>query len=47
MEVEWFILNKVIFLDRDGIINKKANEHEHITSISDFIILPKVKEAIE
>lgn len=39
-------MNKIIFLDRDGVINKKAPEHEHITKIEDFIILPRVKEAI-
>lgn len=40
-------MNKVLFLDRDGIINKKAKPHEHITKVEDFIILPKVKEALD
>ncbi len=28
---------KIAFLDRDGVINKKAPEHEYITSTTDFI----------
>ncbi len=28
---------KVVFLDRDGVINKKAKEHHYITSEEDFI----------
>lgn len=46
MAVEWFILNKIIFLDRDGVINRKAPPHQHIHSINDFIILPNVDNAL-
>ncbi len=28
---------KIVFLDRDGVINKKADEHCYITRIEDFI----------
>lgn len=40
-------MGKVLFLDRDGVINKKAPPHHHITSIEDFSILPGVKEALK
>lgn len=40
-------MNKILFLDRDGVINKKAPPHQHITSVDDFIILPKVYEALD
>lgn len=36
----------VIFLDRDGVINKPANPHEYITTWPDFVILPGVYEAL-
>lgn len=36
-----------MFLDRDGVINQKAPPHHHILSIKDFIILPRVKEALK
>ncbi len=29
---------KVAFLDRDGVINKKADEHCYITRLEDFVI---------
>lgn len=37
---------KVIFLDRDGVINKRAALHEYIVKPEDFIVLPGVFEAI-
>jgi histidinol-phosphate phosphatase family protein len=37
---------KIVFLDRDGVINKKAPEREYITSWNDFHFLPGVPEAI-
>ena len=46
MEVELFILHKTIFLDRDGVINCKAPEHDYIKNWQDFIFLPNVPEAI-
>lgn len=39
-------MDKILFLDRDGVINKKAPPHQHITTLDDFIILPNVKEAL-
>lgn len=42
---------KIAFLDRDGVINKKARDHEYITSVKDFTfnagifpVLKKLKE---
>ncbi len=40
-------MKKVIFLDRDGVINKKPAEHDYVKSLSEFIILPTVKEALQ
>lgn len=37
---------KVIFLDRDGVINKCAKEHEYINRWENFEFLEKVPEAI-
>jgi len=37
---------KVIFLDRDGVINKKAPKAEYVKSWDEFVFLPKAKEAI-
>lgn len=39
-------MDKILFLDRDGVINKKVPPHQHITTPDDFIILPNVKEAL-
>ena len=36
----------VIFLDRDGVINKPAPPHEYITDCADFAVLPGVYEAL-
>lgn len=47
MEVKLYTMDKILFLDRDGVINQKAPLHHHILSIKDFIILPRVKEALE
>ena len=38
---------KVIFLDRDGVINKKAPKAEYIKNWSEFEFLPKVIEAMK
>lgn len=48
MEAGWFILDKrrIIFLDRDGVINERAQPHHYIVEWKDFKILPKVCEAI-
>jgi histidinol-phosphate phosphatase family protein len=38
---------KVIFLDRDGVINKCAKEHEYITQWENFEFLENVLKAIK
>lgn len=38
---------KVIFLDRDGVINKKAPEHDYIKKWDEFEFLPDAIKAIE
>lgn len=40
-------MNKAIFLDRDGVINKKPAEHDYVKNWNEFIWLPKAKEAIK
>jgi histidinol-phosphate phosphatase family protein len=42
-EVDWIKIGprrKVCFLDRDGVINIKAPEHQYITSAKDFVLVP-------
>lgn len=39
-------MNKAVFLDRDGVINRKAPEGEYITRYEDLVILAGVAEAI-
>ena len=39
-------MNKAAFLDRDGVINKKAPGEGYITRSEDFQLLPGVAEAI-
>jgi D-glycero-D-manno-heptose 1,7-bisphosphate phosphatase len=39
-------MNKAVFLDRDGVINKKPEEGNYITSWDDFHILPGVADGI-
>lgn len=36
----------IIFLDRDGVINKYPGNFKYVESQKDFIFLPRVKEAI-
>ena len=36
----------VIFLDRDGVINKPARPHEYILDRESFVVLPGVYEAL-
>lgn len=38
--------HRCVFLDRDGVINKKAPEGDYIKSWGEFEFLPGVKEAI-
>lgn len=37
---------KTVFLDRDGVINQQAAEHEYIKSCEEFQLLPGVAKAI-
>ena len=39
-------MNKAIFLDRDGVINKRL-EGDYVKTLEEFKILPGVKEAIK
>jgi len=40
------MLNKAVFLDRDGVINRRAAKHEYITSWEEFKFLPNVLTAL-
>lgn len=37
---------KVVFLDRDGVINKYPGDRQYVTSLKKFNFLPNVKKAI-
>lgn len=37
---------KIAFLDRDGVINKKAEEHHYITQVKDFIFNEGIFEVV-
>jgi D-glycero-D-manno-heptose 1,7-bisphosphate phosphatase len=39
-------MNSAVFLDRDGVINRKAREGEYITSWEEMELLPGVAESI-
>jgi histidinol-phosphate phosphatase family protein len=36
----------VVFLDRDGVINQYPGHYKYVTSVSEFRLLPRVKEAL-
>jgi len=38
---------KILFLDRDGVINKKAAEHEYVTRVEDFIFNEGIFQILE
>ncbi len=40
-------MDKIVFLDRDGVINKKALPQEYVTSWNEFEFLQGVKEGIK
>ena len=40
-------MNKAVFLDRDGVINKKATPHEYIKKWEEFEFLSGVKTALK
>lgn len=39
-------MNRAIFLDRDGVINRKAPEGEYIVSRRELVLLPGVLDAV-
>lgn len=39
-------LTRAIFLDRDGVLNRKAPEGEYVTEVQDFVLLPDVLSAL-
>ena len=43
---KFFSDKKVIFLDRDGVINRKADEGDYVKNWDEFVFLPGVKESI-
>lgn len=43
---EYFRPKKTIFLDRDGVINRRPPKAEYITHWNEFVFLPRVKEAL-
>lgn len=44
----WYILaDKVVFLDRDGVINIKAKSHDYIKKWQEFRFLPLVAQSIK
>lgn len=44
---KYFRKRKVVFLDRDGVINKKSPKAQYITSWREFKFLPKAKKALK
>ncbi len=38
---------KIVFLDRDGVINRYPGDFKYVTSVKEFKLLPKVKPALE
>jgi D-glycero-D-manno-heptose 1,7-bisphosphate phosphatase len=40
-------MQKAVFLDRDGVLNKNVAEHHYVTSWEEFEILPGVFEALD
>jgi D-glycero-D-manno-heptose 1,7-bisphosphate phosphatase len=37
---------KAVFLDRDGVLNVRAPEHDYVRRVSDFRIVPGVADAV-
>jgi len=40
-------MNKVVFFDRDGVINKKASEHDYIKTWDEFKLIPGIIDAMQ
>lgn len=43
---DYFSFKKVLFLDRDGVINKRPPKGEYVTDWKQFSYLPRAKEAL-
>jgi histidinol phosphatase-like enzyme len=41
------LIEKIILLDRDGVINKKPPKGEYVTKVNEFEFLPKTIEALK
>jgi D-glycero-D-manno-heptose 1,7-bisphosphate phosphatase len=39
-------MKKIVFLDRDGVINKKAAPHQYVTRVEDFKFNPRIFELL-
>lgn len=39
-------MTRTLFLDRDGVINEKLPDHQHVTDLDVFYLLPGVVDAI-
>lgn len=39
-------MNRAVFLDRDGIINRRPAEHDYVKSWEEFVFLPGVAEVV-
>lgn len=39
-------MNRAVFLDRDGVINRKPPEGEYVTRLQDLVFLPGITEAV-
>ena len=44
---DYFRQKKVVFLDRDGVINKCPPKAEYVTKWEEFLFLPKAREALK
>lgn len=42
-----FNTNKCVFFDRDGVINKKALEHDYIKNWNEFEIIPEIIDVMK
>lgn len=40
-------MNRAVFLDRDGIINRRPAEHDYVKSWEEFVLLPGVPQVIK
>jgi histidinol-phosphate phosphatase family protein len=40
-------MNRAVFLDRDGIINRRPAEHDYVKSWEEFVFLPGVVEVVK